>query len=58
MDRLAAFYHWADPQGLEQALAVARRHRIDARRIERWSKEEGKEREFRKFAEAVERGIN
>lgn len=26
MDRLAAFYHWNDAQGLDQAAAVGRRH--------------------------------
>jgi hypothetical protein len=28
MDRLAAFYHWNDAQGLEQAVAVGRQQRI------------------------------
>jgi hypothetical protein len=34
MDRLAGYYHWNDLQGLEQALAVARRHPVDLGRIE------------------------
>jgi len=48
-DRLAAYYHWDDPQSLEQALMVAKRCRIDLREIERWSKVEGKEEKFTEF---------
>lgn len=39
MDRLAGYYHWKDPQSLDQAVAVARRRqKIDLQRIERWSR--------------------
>lgn len=41
MDRLAAYYHWNDPQALAQALMVARENEIDLERIEKWSREEG-----------------
>jgi len=41
MDRLAAFYHWSDQQGLEQAVLVSRRHRIRLEEIRKWSIEEG-----------------
>lgn len=41
MDRLAAFYHWNDAQGLEQAVAVAKRQRIDIGRVRTWSRREG-----------------
>jgi hypothetical protein len=40
-DRLAAFYHWNDRQGLDQAVAVALRHPIALERVRRWSQEEG-----------------
>jgi hypothetical protein len=40
-DRLAAYYHWNDPQSLEQALLVAKRHKVNLREIKRWSKVEG-----------------
>lgn len=40
-DRLAAYYHWHDPQSLEQAIMVAKRRRIDLKEIKRWSKNEG-----------------
>jgi len=39
-DRLAAFYHWNDRQSLEQALMVAKRHKIDKKEVKRWSKNE------------------
>jgi len=37
MDRLAWYIHNSDRQCLEQAIQVARRHRIDLTRIERWA---------------------
>lgn len=40
-DRLAAFYHWNDPQSLEQALMVARKRKVDLKEIRRWSQIEG-----------------
>jgi hypothetical protein len=49
MDRLAAFYHWNDAQGLEQAVAVARRQRLDIARARRWSRREGMEVKFAVF---------
>jgi hypothetical protein len=51
MDRLATYYHWNDPQGLEQALAVARRHRVDMKRIEEWSRREQAQDRFGDFIE-------
>lgn len=53
MDRLAAFYHWSDPQGLEQAVAVSRRQRIDMARVRRWSRREGMELKFAVFERRV-----
>lgn len=48
-DRLAAFYHWRDVQGLEQAVMVARDHRVSVAEIERWSKAEGHTEAFGEF---------
>ena len=53
-DRLAAFYHWDDRQSLEQALLVARHNPLDVRDIERWSKVEGKETQFRIFMKRLQ----
>lgn len=49
MDRLAAFYHWSDAQSLDQAVAVARRHRVAMSRIRRWSRREGMEAKLAEF---------
>ena len=52
-DRLAAFYHWNDRQCLDQALMVARRHRVDMKELERWSLGEGKPDRFLEFRNAA-----
>ena len=53
MDRLAALYHWSDFQGLEQAVAVGRRQRIDMNRVRRWSRREGMQLKFAVFERRV-----
>lgn len=49
MDRLAAFYHWNDKQGLEQAVMVARRHPVKLEAIRKWSQKEGMINKFKIF---------
>jgi hypothetical protein len=53
MDRLAAYYHWKDPQSLDQAVMVAKAHPVDLAKIERWSAREGMQDGFRRFLEAL-----
>ena len=48
-DRLCAFYFWNDKQGLEQAVLVTKNQTVDLKEIKRWSKAEGKEREFEAY---------
>ena len=48
-DRLAAFYHWRDRQSLETAVLIARRHRVNLRRIREWSAGEGAIEGFKEF---------
>lgn len=48
-DRLCAFYFWNDQQGLVQAVLVAKDQKVDLKEIKRWSKNEGKEREYEFF---------
>ena len=48
-DRLCAFYFWHDLQGLEQAVLVAKSQTVDLKEVKRWSKVEGKEKEFNSF---------
>jgi hypothetical protein len=45
-DRLAAYYHWGDLQSLEQAVLVAGYQKINLEEVRRWSKKEGKLRDF------------
>ena len=48
-DRLCAYYFWNDQQGLAQAVLVSKSQTVDLKEIKRWSKTEGKEREFEIF---------
>jgi hypothetical protein len=48
-DRLAAYYHWNDPQCLEQAFLVAEAERVDLKEIRRWSAAENKAAEFERI---------
>lgn len=48
-DRLAAFYHWNDPQGLEQAIAVAKKHPVSIHKVKQWSLAEGAKDKFELF---------
>ncbi len=48
-DRLAAFFHWRDSQGLEQALLVAKHNRIYITDLARWSRAEGHGADYEEF---------
>jgi len=50
-DRLSAYYHWNDPQALEQALMVAESQKIDFLDVKRWSEQEGHGEKYRQFLE-------
>lgn len=52
-DRLAAYYHWNDPQSLEQALLVAGSQKINLRDIETWSIKENNIEKFKNFKEGL-----
>lgn len=52
-DRLCAFYFWNDLQGLEQAILVAKSQQVDLKEIKRWSKVEGKEKEYKSFTDKL-----
>lgn len=54
-DRLAAYYHWDDPQALEQALMVAESQRIGYSEIKRWSEQEGQSEKHREFLKQLRR---
>jgi hypothetical protein len=48
-DRLAAFYHFGDRQGLMQASMVASQNKVDIEEIRRWSKGEDQSAKFKEF---------
>ena len=52
-DRLCAFYFWNDLQGLTQAILVIKSQQVDLKEIKRWSKVEGKEKEFKSFIDKI-----
>lgn len=54
-DRLAAYYHWNDPQALEQALLIARSQKIRLREIKRWSEKEGQKEKYNAFINMLKR---
>ncbi|MBS1958718.1 MAG: hypothetical protein JST80_04520 [Bdellovibrionales bacterium] len=49
MDRLSAYFHFNDPQGLEQAVLVAKAQPIKLKRIKTWAKAEGAEDKLQNF---------
>ncbi len=53
-DRLAAYYHWDDPQSLEQAVWVAEKNSFDISSIEDWSQKENMVDKFIVFRRRVE----
>ncbi len=55
MDRLAAYFHWNDRQGLDQAVMIAKKHPIQLDRIEKWSQREGSHAKFKEFADRLSR---
>jgi hypothetical protein len=52
-DRLAAYYHWDDPQSLEQAVWVAEKNRFDLTSIEQWSQKEQEMDKFNIFKQRI-----
>jgi len=49
MDRLASYYYWNDQQALGQALLVAKEKKVNFKKIEKWSIEEGMRDKFEYF---------
>jgi len=55
MDRLAAFYHWNDPQCLDQAIAVAKSQDVDFDVIKGWSEREGHGEKYERFRDLLKK---
>lgn len=54
-DRLASFFHWNDRQGLEVAVRIAAKTRVDIEKIRAWSERERALPRFQIFLEELER---
>jgi hypothetical protein len=54
-DRLAAWYHWKDPQCLEQALLVAAAQKVKLAEVRRWSAQEGFKEQCRAFEKRMKK---
>lgn len=54
-DRLAAFYHWNDRQGLDQALMVAEKQKFSLAKVEKWSRDEGHFEKFQQFKQKLKK---
>lgn len=52
-DRLAAFFHWGDPQSLEQARLVVKNQPIDFENLTTWAKKEGFIEGLQQFLDSV-----
>jgi hypothetical protein len=48
-DRLGAYYHWNDRQGLEQAINICLEQEIDLFEVESWSLSEGQPKKYATF---------
>ena len=54
-DRLAGYYFWNDNQSLIQAQMVAQKHEFSLQEVERWSKVEGKDKEFELIKDTLQK---
>ncbi len=52
-DRLAAFYHWNDRQSLDVAVHIARRQKVNLKKIRQWSELEAHLDQFEEFRRRI-----
>jgi hypothetical protein len=57
-DRLAAYYHWNDPQALEQAVMVAKAQKVNLKDTKRWSVAEGHKEKYETFLKKLKKQRN
>ena len=57
MDRLAAYFYWDDPQGLEQAVMVAKSQKINLSKVKTWALKEGQLEKFDVFIRLLKKKI-
>lgn len=54
-DRLGAYYHWSDRQGLAQAINICLEQDIDLSEVERWSISEGHSAKYTLFLQHLKK---
>lgn len=54
-DRLAAYYHWNDRQGLDQAVWVAQAQPVKLTEVKKWSTNEGNLKKYEEFETALKK---
>lgn len=52
-DRLAAYFHWNDPQSLKQAIMVAQLQKVNLKEIKKWAEREGGNEKYKIFADRL-----
>lgn len=52
-DRLAAFYHWNDPQALQQAVWITESQPVNLSSVRKWSEKEGMLQKYSEFTEKI-----
>lgn len=53
IDRLAAYIHWNDKQGLEQAIMVAQAQEFKPASIKRFCEREGSSKTYKEFVDGI-----
>ncbi|QLH35245.1 MAG: hypothetical protein HWD61_03075 [Parachlamydiaceae bacterium] len=54
-DRLGAYYHWNDRQGLKQSINICLEQDIDLSEVEQWSVSEGHSGKYAVFLEKLQK---
>lgn len=54
-DRLLAYFHWDDPQSLEQAISVCLEQEIDYKELQKWAAKQNQSSPFELFLKKLNR---
>ena len=55
LDRLAAFYHWDDRQGLDQAIMICKKQKVNLSKVKSWSMAENMSEKYDLFLQELKR---
>ncbi len=57
-DRLAAYYHWGDQQGLKQAINICQEQDVNIAEVRRWSAQEDQQEKFKIFIKELKKKLS